>query len=343
MQLINTSFWRAWYRFQFFADVPGIIRLLQYRKLRQRYYNGLWERVADNLQADIHHDDFGFSRISRDGLVTFVNQYNLMLDDHLLLEVMGNKGLTYSLLSEMGFPLARHQLFSMQNLSLAQAFLTIEKKVVVKPSSGTGGGRGVTTGINTVSQLVSAARLASRFDETLIVEQQLEGSSFRLLYLDGKLIDAIRRDPPAVTGNGVNTLKKLIRIENRRRKSELPCRALSPLVIDRDARNWMQETGISLSGIPETGEAVQIKRAVNENDRSGNVNVTSHVNPDIAEKCGELVRRLGARFVGVDLLCKDISKQFDRENCRINVAGDIYVPAAIRPPSRGMASTHSKN
>ncbi len=318
LRMITTTLWRAWYRLFFFADLPGIARLLQYRKLRQSYYDELWQGVAEKLVADIRHDQFGYSRISRNGLVTFVKQYQVMLEDHLMLKVMGDKAMTYSLLSEMGVPLARHCLFSMQNLDVAEAFLANEKTVVVKPASGTGGGRGVTTGIDTISQLISAARLAARFDHTLIVEEQLQGASFRLLYLDGKLIDAIRRDPPVVVGDGVATIKKLVGRENARRKNEMPFRALSPLVVDKDARNWMQEQGISLSDIPETGQIVQIKRAVNENDRSGNVNVTARVHPDIEQQCGELVRKLGARFVGVDLICKDISQPLDPENCRIS-------------------------
>ncbi len=317
-RLITTTLWRVWYRLFFFADVFAISRLLQYRKLRKSYYDDLWQNVAEKLQADIRHDEFGYSRISRNGLVTFVKQYQVMLEDHLMLKVMGDKAMTYSLLREMGVPLARHCSFSMQNLDVAEAFLASEKTVVVKPASGTGGGRGVTTGIMAISQLISAARLASRFDDRLIVEEQLQGASFRFLYLDGKLIDAIRRDPPVVTGDGASTVKKLVGQENTRRKNELPFRALSPLVVDKDARNWMQEQGISLSDIPQAGQIVQIKRAVNENDRSGNVNVTARVHGDIERKCSELVRKLGAKFVGVDLICKDISQPLDRENCRIS-------------------------
>jgi len=89
-------------------------------------------------------------------------------------------------------------------------------------------------------------------------------------------------------------------------------------VLDKDARNWMREAGISLADIPEAGQIVQIKRAVNENDRSGNVNVTARIHTDIADTCQELVRKLGARFVGVDLICKDITQPFDPENCRIS-------------------------
>ncbi len=318
LRTITTTLWRAWYRLFFFTDLPGIARLLQYRKLRKVYYDALWQEVAEKLQADIRHDEFGYSRISRNGLVTFVKQYQVMLENHLMLKVMGDKAMTYSLLSEMGVPLARHSLFSMQELGVAETFLATEKTVVVKPSSGTGGGRGVTTGITTIPQLISAARLASRFDDKLIIEEQLQGASFRLLYLDGNLIDAIRRDPPVVIGDGVNTIKKLVGEENSRRKNELPVRALSPLVLDRDARNWMQEQGVSLSDIPQAGQIVQIKRAVNENDRSGNVNVSARVHRDIEQQCGELVRKLGARFVGVDLICKDISQPLDPENCRIS-------------------------
>ena len=318
LRLITTTLWRAWYRLFFFADLPGIARLLQYRKLRKTYYNDLWQGVGDNLGADIRHDEFGYTRISRNGLVTLVKQYYVMLEDHLMLKIMGDKAMTYSLLSEMGIPLARHVLFSMQNLDKAEAFLAREKTVVVKPSSGTGGGRGVTTGITTISQLTSAARLASRFDDALIIEEQLEGASFRLLYLDGRLIDAIRRDPPVVTGDGVSTIKKLVKQENSRRKNDRPFTALSPLVLDRDARNWMQEQNIRLFDIPAAGQIVQIKRAVNENDRSGNINVTARIHGDITSKCEELVRKLGARFVGVDLICKDIARPFDPENCRIS-------------------------
>ncbi|MBL4697894.1 MAG: hypothetical protein JKX70_03575 [Phycisphaerales bacterium] len=318
LRVITTTLWRAWYRFFFYADVFAIVRLLQFRKLRKIYYKDLWQSVAEKLGAGIHHDEFGYTRICRNGLVTFVKQYYVMLEDHMMLKVMGDKGLTYSILSEMGFPLPRHLLFSMQNLKAAEDFLATEKIVVVKPSSGTGGGRGVTTGIDTISQLTSAARLASRFDDTLIIEEQLEGASFRLLYLDGKLIDAIRRDPPVVTGDGVSTIKKLVKQENSRRKTDRPFRALSALVLDKDARNWMREAGISLGDIPEAGQIVQIKRAVNENDRSGNVNVTARIHGDIANKCEELVRKLGAMFVGVDIICKDIAQPFTPENCRIS-------------------------
>lgn len=319
--------WRIWYRARFFADFGAIARLLRYRRLRDRYYREFWERAATALGASLAPTQFGLLRISRNGISTFVRQSLVMLDDHLTLEVMGNKALTYSLLGEMGYPVIGHCRFTMHSLDRALAFLAGAKgAVVVKPASGTGGGRGVTTGITTPAGLRAAARLAARFDGNLLVEEQVSGASYRLLYLDGELIDAIRRDPPAVTGDGVRSIRKLIAEENARRLAAPPWRSMNPLVIDRDCRNFLAENGLSLSFVPAQGERVEVKRAVNENGFGENVNVLSDVSVAIAGRCGELVRALGVKLAGVDLYCRDIGGAFEPANCMI---GEINTTPAF--------------
>ncbi len=329
---------RAWYRFLFFADLPSLIRILRYRKIRAAYYQNFWNQIAKNLKANIVHNDHGFTRISRDGSTTFVNQSLLMLEDHLTLKIMGDKSLTYSLLDQAGYPTARYLKFTIGDVGRAVDFLKRENSVVVKPVSGTGGGRGVTTGIKSASELILAARKASRFDSNLLVEEQLQGGSYRLLFFMGKFIDAIRRDPPVVVGDGQSSLRQLIARENKLRENQPSTRALSPLVIDADARNWMKDNAMRLSDVPASGKTVQVKRAVNENDSSGNWNVTAQVNAQIIEKCAELVQRLGVEFAGVDLICDDISGPFHPDNCRIgeiNTTPGLHHHYLIANPDEG--------
>ncbi len=338
VQQIMIAARRAWYRLQFLADLPAVMRILRYRKIRDAYYRNFWNQIATSLGADIRHNDHGYTRISRGGSTTFVKNYLLMLEDHLTLEIMGNKSLTYSLLSQTGYPTVRYREFTMQSLDKALEFLAGEKSVVVKPDSGTGGGRGVTTGIKNKSELTRAARKASRSDVNLIVEEQLEGSSFRLLFFMGKFIDAIRRDPPIVIGDGKSSIRNLVRQENELRENPATTRALSSLVIDSDAKNWMHENGIRLSDIPADGEKIQIKRAVNENDKSGNVNVTRQVNAQIIENCASLVQQFGVVFVGVDLICNDITAGFNLDNCRIgeiNTTPGLHHHYLIANPQQG--------
>lgn len=325
--MLATALWRGWYRARFYTDVRGILRLLRYRRLRERYYRDFWQRAASGVGASLQSTPFGFLRIMRNGMSTFVRQSEVMLDDHLTLQIMGNKALTYSLLAELGVPVVDHRSFTIHSLATAQAFLAAQHgPVVVKPASGTGGGRGVTTGISSSRQLAAAARLAARFDSDILVERQLEGASFRLLYLDGELIDAIRREPPSVVGDGGRTIRDLVAAENLARESGPPWRSMNPLVIDRDCRNWLRENGLTLASVPARGERIQVKRAVNDNDFRGNVNVAADVGADIAKACGELVRALGVRLAGVDLYCHDIAGAFEPENC---IVGEINTTPAF--------------
>ena len=67
---------------------------------------------------------------------------------------------------------------------------------VVKPATGTGGGAGVATGIRTRWQLARAAAAAAVYSDELLIERQVEGDNYRLLYLDGELLDAYVREAP---------------------------------------------------------------------------------------------------------------------------------------------------
>ena len=88
---------------------------------------------------------------------------------------------------------------------------------VVKPANGTSGGAGVTGCVTDAVGLGRARLSAARFDDTLLIERQIPGDMYRLLYLDGKLIDVVRRRSPRVTGDGRSSIMELIIAENRRR------------------------------------------------------------------------------------------------------------------------------
>lgn len=309
MGVVTDQLFRLFYRAGFYLDVPALVQLLEFRQLRQRYYQELWQVAAGNIGARARPWDFGFCRIDRDGLSAIVRQSSVMLDDHLTLEVMGNKALVYELMREKGYATPRHRRYTMRSLGRAEAFLgdDIQGPVVVKPASGTGGGRGVTTGIVDRADLRKASRLAARFDTELLVEEQLEGRSYRLLYLDGVFIDAIRRDPPIVTGTGRHTIRQLVARENRRRLTASVATALSPLRIDPDCRNKLRQMGLKPSSKPQAGQVVELKRAVNENGSRGNHTVTDQVHPETIAAGARLVTGLGVRLAGLDVLCRDIS------------------------------------
>ena len=308
-------FRRGFYRAQRLLDVPAILEQLRFRALRRAFYNGFWQDAAASVGASCETWDFGYHRIARIGLSTLIHLSEVRLDDHLTLRLMGNKLLTYRLLAEQGLDVPRHVRCAPADLDPAHRLMAeIGRPLVVKPVSGTGGGQGVTTGITDAKSLCRAARLASRFNPDLIAEEQIEGASYRLLYLDGRLIDAIRRDPPRLVGNGKSTIQQLMKAETRRRLTGRPFTALSPLRLDRDAQNYLASHGLSSFNVPAAGEAIVVKRAVNQNSAAENHVVRGEVHPATAALGARLVQNLGVRLAGLDVLCQDISQPLTRAN-----------------------------
>jgi D-alanine-D-alanine ligase-like ATP-grasp enzyme len=329
------------YRLHRFADVPAVLELLKFRDLRQSYYRQFWRNAAASVGAHYSPWDFGYTKIERNGMMAVVMQSSVMLDSHLVLDLMGNKALTYELLRERSCPIPDYRRFSMRNLADAERFLESKgKPVVVKPNSGTGGGNGVTTGIRNVPALRRAARRASGFDADLLVEEQRTGHSYRLLYLDGKLIDAIRRDPPALTGDGRSTIRELMRIENALRLSAAPVRALSPLHVDHDCLNRLAVLGLRPSSILPAGSTVAVKQAVNENAAPQNHIITGQVHPKTVALASRIVTELGVRFAGIDIISPDISQPLDSNGgCvgEINTTPGLHHHYLVAEERRGPA------
>jgi D-alanine-D-alanine ligase-like ATP-grasp enzyme len=296
-------------------DIPAVVAQLRFGALRRIYYDRFWIATAECLGATCEKWDGGYHRLNRNGLTAIVRLSELRLDDHLTLDLMGNKALTLQLLEEQGFAVPRHVRFTLNRLKPALSLIaTTGRPIVVKPASGTGGGSGVTTGITGLGGLIRAAWLASRFDPDLIAEEQIEGHSYRLLYLDGVLVDAIRRDPPRLTGDGKSTVRALVRAENQRRLNLRPFTALSPLRLDGDALNYLKAQNLTPASRLADGETIVVKRAVNQNTAADNHVVMDLVHPATIAACARLVANLGVRLAGLDILARDIAEPLTREN-----------------------------
>jgi cyanophycin synthetase len=177
----------------------------------------------------------------------------------------------------------------------------------VKPAGGTGGGRGVTTGVQTVAHLARAAAAAAVYADELLIEEQIAGDNYRLLYLDGKLIDSFVRRLPHVVGDGKSTVAALVRQVNQERLANKAAVSQVLIAIDLDMRRTLAGQGLSLRSVPPKGQVVTLKNVVNENDAADNTTATHLLCPSIIEDGARAVRALRARFAGIDIVTKDPS------------------------------------
>ena len=289
-------------------DAQAGLARRKFRTVRNSFYKALWADAAEKVGAVAERRANGLVQISRGDRATFVDHSDLMLDSEITLRLLANKSMTFEFFAKTDVRTPAFDSFTLATISKAEAFMASQAgPVVVKPADGTGGGRGVTTGITTLQALHAACRHAAGFNGHLMIEEQLTGDNYRLLYLDGEFIDAVRRDSPVVIGDGTSNVAALVRAENERRLAMDPITALSPLILDQESRNTLAADSRTASYVAPAGEAVQVKLAVNENAAAQNHVVRADVHPEIIASGSKLAKAFGVRFAGLDVTADDIS------------------------------------
>jgi D-alanine-D-alanine ligase-like ATP-grasp enzyme len=277
-------------------------------RLRGEFYERLWEDAAAEVGASFRLLGNGICEISRDDLTTRVQQNCTAIDDPVTHTIALNKTLVHRLVAEAGLPIPRHVEFTLRTLSRATAFLEkAGSECVVKPASGTGGGQGVTTGVRTPRQLAWAATAAAQASGELLLEEQVPGDNYRLLYLDGVLLDAVLRRPPAVTGDGRSTIRALVEAANAARLRRGSTISQVLISIDMDMRHTLDRQGLTLSSVPAAGAVVPVKTVISQNFAADNVTVTNRLCDYIIADGARAARAVGVRLAGIDVITRDPS------------------------------------
>lgn len=293
-------------------------RRKNFNTLRSRFYKQFWRYSTEQIGAEIESLGDNWWMVKKNGNRTFLHGERVMLDSSVTLELAGNKSLIYRLLDEDGYPVPTSLLFSLDTIDEAYTFQQeVDGDVVVKPVA-SWAGQGVTVNIKTPQTLKKASMYASRFGSRLLIEQHVQGDSYRLLFLHGELIDAIRRDPPQVKGDGKHTIRQLIDLENRRRLNTSEIIALSAISVDADCKRTLKEQKLTLGSIPSNGEVITIKNVVNHNNRFENHVVTEQVHEDIISMGRKICLQYRIELAGLDIITSDISKPLNETGGKIN-------------------------
>lgn len=268
---------------------------------RTEFYSQMWRAASEKVGAKFVQLPDGFCEIKLNGRATRVYKGLVMLDNPVTLKLAGNKPLVNAMLSSEGLPVPRHAVFTLGTLSEAESFLEMQKGCcVVKPALDSGAGDGVTTNLHSRKDLLRAAVAASLHSERLMIEEQINGDSYRLLYLRGRLLQAVHRRSPRIVGDGKSTIHQLVIAENERRAARHSS-TVTRLQIDDDMKMTLRNAGLSFSTVPKTGEEVVVKTVVNDNSQADNQCVTSKIG-----ECLRVEGALAASTLGIDLAAVDI-------------------------------------
>ena len=273
---------------------------------RNAVYASIWRDAATELGAVVAELSEAVLEISRDGAKTRVWHQTVMLDDGVTLSLAMEKALVYRLLSANAIAVPEHLEIASTKFEEAVRFLRAgHSPCVVKPAGATGAGEGVSTGVRTRAQMARAVLRAGRNSARIVIERQAAGDVYRVLLLDGELLDVVRRTPPTVTGDGRSTIAELIRAENQRRLEAAGYASLRFLLIDLDSILTLQAAGLRPSSVLERGITVPVKTVTSQNAPEDNVSVRDAMCDEVRTEAATAASVVGLRLAGVDILTTD--------------------------------------
>jgi D-alanine-D-alanine ligase-like ATP-grasp enzyme len=299
-----------------------------------RWYLDMWRQAAAEAGAEFRDLGDGFSLIERDGHRVRAHRQRLSVDDPVTLRLAGKKPLVLAWLQERGLPVPPHLAFRHDDLAPAWRFLHDQGvPCVVKPAEGTGGGRGVTTGVRRARELARAAAQAAVYGPRLLIEREVPGDAYRLLYLDGALVSVVRRGPPTVTGDGRSTVARLIAQENQRRRSRPELAILPNLEADGDCAAALRAARLTLRSVPAAGAAVAVRRATNLGGEADGEDLTDRVGEALVQQGAAAAAAVGVRLAGVDVITADPSRPLEDAGgvvLEVNTTPGLHIHVLVR-------------
>ena len=261
-------------------------------------YRGYWSEAASILGAEFRDVLPGVWDVRlgerRTRLINFVTQ----CDDPVILRLAGDKPYGYRLALAGGVPVPEHCVVTLSTLSEAERFLDrVGAPVVVKPAADSSSGLGVSTGVRNHRDLAAAAALASLYSDRILVERMVPGESYRILYVAGTAVHAVRRRGVRVTGDGRRSVAELLDPDLRTllESDPMTVRTLSAQQLRLDTVLLVGQEAL-VRGLPAgTSAGTELRTVYDES-------VLDSCGPELLREGAEVVRRLGSELAGVDVI-----------------------------------------
>ncbi|MDX6490221.1 MAG: hypothetical protein QOD43_466 [Gaiellaceae bacterium] len=274
---------------------------------RSEFTKTIWAGAAQELGAELRQISPRLFRFRHDGVTVHVLGQRTPFADPVSIELGSEKHLSYDLIARAGVPVPAHLVVASGDRRTARAFLE-EGPVpcVVKPVRG-GGGQGVTAAVMTGAQLVRAMGRAALTGRDLLIERQVAGDHYRILLLDGEVLDVLRRKRPQVVGDGASTIEQLMFAEYARRIASTAPDGLKPFPVDLDCLFTLEQEGLHLHTVLPKGKVTVVKSATNISGSRECTTFRGTVSAELVAEARAAVAAVGVRLGGVDIVTTDPS------------------------------------
>lgn len=188
--------------------------------------------------------------------------------------------------------------------------------LVVKPNVG-GFSRGAYFPIQNKTQLLKATLGVKKWWPMSVVEQYLLGKNYRLVITKFGVMSVLRRYPPFVIGNGLETIETLIDAENKLRQ-KMHLAPITQLISKNKAiRQHLKQQGMGFLTVPKDKQKVYLHHKISlKLGSSIEVIDKSKLTNSNEQDLVKILNFFNANILGIDVICKKgIETDFNAQQC----------------------------
>ncbi len=281
------------------------------------------------IHVEIVDEESGIFRLSFGGRSLVCRESLSELTNAVAMSICDNKEISCRIVSEAGVTVPDQCSVDGSRKQL-EDFLAKHGAVVVKPARGEQG-RGISVGLTTVDEVEEAIEAARKVSDCVLLEQYFEGQDLRLVVINYRMVAAAIRKPASVTGDGQNSIEKLIEAQSRRRQAATGGESRIPL--DAETRRIVRAAGYEMDDILPEGTELAVRKTANLHTGGTIHDVTDRVHQDLVAAAVNAAKAIDIPVVGIDLMVKSPSWTdyvFIEANERPGLANHEPQPTAAR-------------
>ncbi|OHX64235.1 bifunctional glutamate--cysteine ligase GshA/glutathione synthetase GshB [Flammeovirga pacifica] len=280
----------------------------------------LREAVLRGVKFDIMDRNENFVQFEKEGNTQYVMQATkTSLDNYSSILMMENKVMTKKLLEKANIRTPKGEQYSDNEIAKADYDFFKGQSVVIKPKS-TNFGLGITIikENNDEAFYHKAIDIAFEHDNSILVEEFVDGKEYRIFIIDDEVVGILHRVPANVKGDGKSSVRELV-IE----KNKDPLRGkgyktpLEKIALGEAEEMFLSTQGYTFDTVPKKDEIIYLRENSNISTGGDSIDVTDDIKDSYKEIAVKAAKALDVKVTGLDMMIPHLDQDANDTNYAI--------------------------
>ena len=271
----------------------------------------LKDAIKRGIKFEILDRKENFISLTKDEKTEYIVQATkTSLDSYSTVLIMENKLVTKKILEKNNIKVPRGGYYTNSQDAVDDFYKYCGTKTVVKPNS-TNFGLGITILPKefTLADYENALKFAFGEDDSILIEEFIEGKEYRIFVLDNKVVGILHRVPANVLGDGKHTIRALVEEKNKDvLRGTGYKKPLQKINLGEAEETFLAGQDLNFDYIPKKNETIYLRENSNISTGGDSIDFTDDILDEYKQIAIDSAKAADATICGVDMMIKDIQE-----------------------------------